>query len=128
MPRRDFPKAIQRAAYHRAAGQCEGQLPDGTRCPCALTPAKFAYDHIVPDALGGEPTLSNCQVLCTLCHAEKTREDIERISKAKRAWDAHHGIRDPHRRTIRSRGFPKVPPQRPATRPLKRWSETDDVG
>ncbi|MGU3537409.1 HNH endonuclease [Methylobacterium sp. A54F] len=124
MPRREFSKAVQRAAFHRAEGHCEGQLPNGTRCPCPLTPAKFAYDHIVPDALGGEPTLTNCQVLCMVCHAEKTRADVARISKAKRAWDRHHGILDPHRRKIRGRGFPKAAPQRLATRPLRRWFET----
>lgn len=121
MPRREFSKAVQRAAFIRAEGRCEGQLPDGTRCPCTLTPAKFAYDHIVPDALGGAPILSNCQVLCTLCHAEKTGADVARINKAKRSWDQHHGIVDPRRHKIRSCGFPKAPPQRTATRPLRRW-------
>lgn len=101
-------------------------MPDGTRCPCTLTPAKFVYDHIIPDALGGDPALTNCQVLCLLCHAEKTRADVARISKAKRSWDRHHGVTDPHRRKLRGRGFIKAVPQRPATRPLKRWIEADD--
>lgn len=127
MARREFSKAVQRAAFHRAQGHCEGQLADGERCPCSLTPAKFAYDHIVPDALGGKPILSNCQVLCMLCHAEKTRADVARISKAKRSWDRHHGIADPHRRKIQSRRFPKAPPQRAATRPLQRWSDTAEL-
>lgn len=47
--------------------------------------ARFHYDHVLPDALGGEPTLENCAVLCRACHDEKThKSDVPRISKMKR--------------------------------------------
>jgi 5-methylcytosine-specific restriction protein A len=57
MTRREFPPKVRLAAFQRANGHCED-------CRARLAPGRFAYDHIVPDALGGEPTLDNCMVLC----------------------------------------------------------------
>jgi 5-methylcytosine-specific restriction enzyme A len=92
--RREFPKKVKLAAFERASGRCEG---DG--CGARLTPGKFAYDHVLPDALGGEPTLDNCAVLCTACHAEKTgKGDVPRIRKADRQRNKHLGIRGPKQR------------------------------
>ena len=92
--RREFSKQIKRDAFMRAGGRCEGH-----GCGARLTPGKFAYDHDIPDALGGEPALANCVVLCRACHAEKTgKRDIPRIAKTKRISDREKGIRKP--RTI----------------------------
>ncbi len=92
--RREFSKRVMRDAFLRAGGRCE---VDG--CGARLTAGKFAYDHIIPDALGGEPTLDNCQVACLPCHKEKTgKADIPRIAKTKRISDREKGIRRP--RTI----------------------------
>ena len=67
-------------AFERAGGHCEG-------CTARLTVGKFAYDHVVPDALGGEPILTNCAVLCTNCHGAKTAKgDVPRIAKAVRTY------------------------------------------
>ena len=39
------------------------------------------------DALGGEPILTNCAVLCTNCHGAKTAKgDVPRIAKAVRTY------------------------------------------
>ncbi|MGX9980666.1 HNH endonuclease [Methylobacterium fujisawaense] len=111
MPRREFSKSVQRDAFVRADGKCEG-------CGAKLSVGKFAYDHINPDGLTGEPTLENCQVLCSPCHRAKTDKDIGDIARAKRRSDKHMGVKDPHRRPIQSRGFAKAPPQRNASRPL----------
>ena len=54
--RREFTSKIKLAAFERAKGQCE-------RCTGKLYPGKFRYNHRIPDALGGEPTLDNCEVL-----------------------------------------------------------------
>lgn len=86
MSRREFPKKVQRDAFVRAAGNCEG-------CGARLTLGKFAYDHVNPDGLTGEPTLENCQVLCDPCHKAKTRKDVADIARAKRREDAHRGIK-----------------------------------
>lgn len=94
--RREFTKQVKRDAFLRANGCCEGK-----NCGARLTVGKFHYDHHIPDALGGEPLLENCVVLCIACHREKTsRGDVPAIAKAKRIRDRQIGIKKP--RTIRS--------------------------
>lgn len=90
--RREFPKKVNLAAFQRANGRCEGE-----GCGARLTVGKFHYDHVLADALGGEPTLENCAVLCWACHRDKTgQEDVPRIRKADRQRNSHLGIRGPH--------------------------------
>jgi len=108
--RREFSAKVRVAAFKRAGGSCEG-------CTAKLYTGKFAYDHRIPDQLGGEPTLENCQVLCSACHGEKTAgQDVPRIAKAKRNEAKHLGAR------LRSRGFTPAEPQRRASRPLEKWN------
>jgi len=87
MARREFSAKVRALAFERAGGHCEG-------CTARLTVGKFAYDHVVPDALGGEPVLTNCEVLCTNCHGAKTHKgDVPRIAKAVRTNRKHIGAR-----------------------------------
>lgn len=96
--RRNFPDKIKIAAFERANGHCEQCLSKIISGP--------QYDHIIPDGLGGDPILDNCQVLCSKCHRLKTaKADVPRIAKAKRterkrlnAWP---------KRPLRGRGFEK---------------------
>lgn len=113
MARREFDKKVRRDAFLRADGHCEG---DG--CGCKLTTGKFAYDHRIPDWMGGEPVLSNCQVLCDPCHKAKTKQDAADRAKTQRREDRHRGIRDLPRQRLQNRGFDKAPPQRRASTPL----------
>ena len=114
--RREFPKQVKRDAFVRANGQCEG-------CGAHLAVGRFHYDHDIPNALGGEPTLDNCRVLCLVCHGEKTaKQDVPRIAKAVRIADREMGIR-PARKRLRGPGFRKAPPQRNASRPIVRRHE-----
>lgn len=113
MSRREFSKKTKRDAFVRAAGHCEGP-----GCGAKLTLGKFAYDHIDPDGLTGEPTLENCQVLCAPCHLEKTRLDVKHIAQAKRREDAHRGIRQTSK--LQGQGFAKAPAQRSATRSIEK--------
>lgn len=77
--RREFPKSVRLAAFKRANGRCEN-------CSAWLVPGKYAYDHVTPDGLGGEPTLANCKLVCNACHGTKTaEEDVPRMAKADRA-------------------------------------------
>jgi len=88
MSRTEFPKRIRVAAFERSEGRCEA-------CTARIvgTPQ---YDHILPDALGGEATLQNCAVLCRACHAVKTgTQDVPRIAKAVRVRDKRIGARRP---------------------------------
>jgi 5-methylcytosine-specific restriction protein A len=102
MSRREFPASVRRAAYKRCNGVCEV-------CGSVLMVGKFEFDHIIPDGLGGEPTLDNCRVACSACHAVKTHtEDRPRMAKADRQRAKHLGLHPPSRAKIPSRGFPKT--------------------
>jgi 5-methylcytosine-specific restriction endonuclease McrA len=93
MARKEFSKKVQRDAFARAKGRCE-------KCSAWLSVGKFHYDHVNPDAMTGEPTLENCEVLCLPCHGDKTKRDVANIARAKRIQDRHLGIRDPHKRPL----------------------------
>ncbi|WP_424975153.1 HNH endonuclease signature motif containing protein [Methylobacterium brachiatum] len=100
MTRHEFGKAVLRAALARAEGRCEGRLPDGGRCPCALQIGRYHFDHVVPTALTDDASLGNCQVLCRACHTAKTAVDIGVIARVRRVRDRHAGIKDPYRRPL----------------------------
>lgn len=96
MNRREFPPKVKVAAFERAKGRCE-------KCTARLVVGKFAYDHVIADALGGEPTLENCAVLCGSCHGEKTPGDTTLAAKVKR-------IRAKQVAGVKRRStFPKMP-------------------
>jgi len=84
MARREFSRKTKREALERANGHCE-------KCKAALKVGEGEVDHILPDVLGGEPVLANAQVLCRVCHAEKTADDVRRARKADRQRDKHSG-------------------------------------
>ncbi len=90
MARREFSRKDRAAAIKRAAGHCE-------KCKAVLKPSEAEVDHILPDVLGGEPILSNAQVLCRVCHADKSADDIRRTRKADRQRDRHSGAIKPKR-------------------------------
>ena len=103
MARREFSRKIKQAALARAAGKCE-------KCTAVLKPREGEVDHILPDILGGEPVLSNAQVLCRQCHSEKSADDIRRTRKADRARDKASGA---------MRAKVKIPSRPPAPKPEK---------
>lgn len=92
--RREFPARVRVAAFERAGGVCEHIDRDGSRCATKLRPGDLFYDHIIPDALGGEPVIDNCQCLCRSHHDPKTfGEDVPRIAKMKRQRANHIGAK-----------------------------------
>lgn len=119
--RQEFPLSVRKLALARC---CK---PDGIpKCegPCGGTPLTRAtgiiYEHIVPDGLGGEPTLENCKVHCKNCADRKTfEEDNPRMQKADRVFKKEYGLQ-PVRKKIESRGFGRSKPQNSASRPLDR--------
>lgn len=84
--RTEFTRKVKALAFQRANGECE-------ICTARLMPGKFRYDHRLPDALGGEPTLENCVVQCIACDKPKTADDVRRIRKADRQRAAHIGAK-----------------------------------
>lgn len=97
--RREFTRKIKQAAIERAAGHCE-------KCKAVLKPHEAEVDHILPDVLGGDPILANAQVLCRVCHAEKSADDIRRTRKADRQRDKATGV-------VRPKGCIPSPPKSP---------------
>jgi 5-methylcytosine-specific restriction enzyme A len=89
--RREFPAKVKLAAWKRCGGNCED-------CGFKIigTPE---YDHVRPDGLFGEPTLENCQVLCSKCHKLKTHgHDRPIMAKADRQMKSRAGIKRRGRR------------------------------
>jgi len=99
MARREFPRKVKAAAIARAAGKCD-------KCKAVLKPREGDVDHILPDILGGEPVLANARVLCRVCHAEKSADDIRRTRKADRQRDKASGAIKPAGK-LRGPAFPK---------------------
>lgn len=98
--RREFSAKTKLAAWERCNGNCEG-------CHARII-GRAEYDHILPDAMGGEPTLENCAVLCSKCHRIKTSTgDVPRIAKTKRTKRKAIGAWPKSTRPLRSRGFQK---------------------
>lgn len=96
--RQEFPGKVRAAAFDRSGGKCEAC---GAKLIGSNTPR---YDHRVPDAVGGQPTLENCQVLCRNCHGAKTeKQDVPAIARTKRIRRKHINAAD------KSRGFRKPP-------------------
>jgi len=103
MARTEFSKKIRAQAFLRCKGFCEG-------CNAHLKVGEGEYDHRIPDALGGEATLDNCQVLCVPCHrgvGAKTAQDVKTIAKVKRIQMKHNGSWKSTGPKIQSRGFQK---------------------
>ena len=91
--RREFTAKIKVAAFARAKKRCE-------RCGAILVSGKLRYNHRIPDALGGEPTLENCEVLCLGCDSEQTyKTDIPKIAKTRRIRKREAGERKPRKIT-----------------------------
>lgn len=110
MARREFSRKVKAQAWARCGGRCE-------KCTAKLFPGKYAYDHDLPDQMGGEPTLENCRVLCDACHDEKTfTVDIPTIRKSDRQRDRHIGALT----TPKARRLGAGNHQRTATRPLSK--------
>lgn len=74
--RREFSQRVRLQAWDRSGGHCE-------QCGRKLMPGRYRYDHRIPDELGGEPTLENCQLLCEFCDTAKTRRDQADIAKVR---------------------------------------------
>jgi 5-methylcytosine-specific restriction protein A len=114
MARRNFPKSVMVACIKRATKDnviyCE---------KCGVQAKKFQIDHVNPDALTGEPVLSNSMLLCIECHSEKTKDDVARIAKAKRVEARHLGAIPPKQK-IQSRGFAKRPKKEKLELPPRR--------
>lgn len=72
--RKPFPASVIKAVQERSGGMCE---TEGCNRP------GDEYDHELPVALGGESTLENCRLLCSVHHSIKTVDDVKAIELCK---------------------------------------------
>lgn len=102
MARREFPRAVRVAVIKRCTRDsnvyCEA---------CGGLAKRFQIDHIIPDALCGEPVMSNAQLLCEGCFSVKNPKDTKDAAKAKRREARRIGATMPPKQPIRSAGFAK---------------------
>lgn len=80
---------------------------------------KPEFDHVIALVNGGENREGNLQALCSPCHAQKTKGDVAEKAKVAHRRRNRFGL-NRERPKIRSQGFDKAPPQRSATRPLRK--------
>lgn len=114
--RQEFTLKIRKAAFRRC---CKNGKPHCEGCGNEIRGVTI-YEHVIPDGLGGEPTLDNCKVHCKTCADVKTfTEDNPRMQKADRVLKHTYGL-EPSKQKIASRGFAKAKPQRTASRPVER--------
>ena len=106
--RKEFSRRVKFLAFKRCCN--DKGMPHCEICGVPLTSGNITYDHIIPDGLGGEPTLENCQVICIkICHRKKThQEDNPVMKKADRVLKKTFGIATRRGRPIlgsRASGF-----------------------
>lgn len=89
--RRNFPSSVTVEAIRRAS-KANG-FPCCEVCGTMMKRGQWHFDHIIPDRMGGEPTLENCAVICVPCHAQKTSKDVGDIARAKRLEAKHSGAK-----------------------------------
>lgn len=118
--RREFPQSVRKASFARC---CRDGVPHCENVGCGRQITKqtrMVYEHLLPDGLGGEPTLENCAVFCGFCADKKTVEqDNPRMAKADRVFKRENGL-EPTKKPFASRGFLKAKAQRSASRPIAR--------
>jgi len=102
--REEFSARIKDQAWTRANGLCENNA-----CGLPIQKGKAHFDHILPDALKGKPTLANCQVLCIPCHIAKTAQDVKRIRKADRQRKGELRIKTAPAAQIQNTPMPTTP-------------------
>jgi 5-methylcytosine-specific restriction endonuclease McrA len=89
-----IPARVKVRVFWKHDGWC-------AKCGRTLPVGKWACDHIVALANGGQHRESNLQPLCVSpCHSNKTKADVAQKSKDYRVRAKHAGIKKP--RTIRS--------------------------
>jgi 5-methylcytosine-specific restriction protein A len=97
MARFEFSRKQRVEIRARANGHCEA-------CGAVLKAHEGQYDHRVAQGYGGENTVENGQLLCNVCHRDKTGKDKGITEKVKRVRDKASGAWKPKRK-MRSRPF-----------------------
>ena len=89
MARKEFSRSVKVAVVKRCIRDGEVYCE---KCG-QMTKGRFEIDHVIPDALLGQPTAENAMLLCRPCHVEKTKTDVTKIAKARRNEASSLGVR-----------------------------------
>lgn len=116
--RNEFPQSVRKAAFRRC---CKNGVPHCEGCGNELRSGGIFYEHMDPDGLGGEPTLENCQVRCTVCKKSKDKTDNAIMTKADNVTKSAYGLKPSPRHKIKSAGFQKSAPQHSASKSIEKW-------
>ena len=96
-PRRSLSKGDKLLILRSQGGKC-------ARCGKTLRYVDAHFDHKKPRAAGGSDRISNYQAVHPTCHWRKTKQDIKKIARAKRAKTRRDpfdlGLRVPSMRDI----------------------------
>jgi 5-methylcytosine-specific restriction endonuclease McrA len=116
--RKEFPLKVRKLAFARC---CINAEPHCETCGIKLSKRTGTiYEHIIPDGLGGDPTIENCKVHCRNCADIKTfTEDNPRMQKADRVLKKEYGL-TPKRKSIQSASFRPSAKQHSASRPVSK--------
>lgn len=112
MARREFSRAIKVQVIKRAtrdgAVYCE---------KCGALAKRWQIDHVIADAHGGEPALSNAELICEPCYTTKNAKDTTVAAKLKRIEARHLGAKKTTP-AIPRRPTEPAPAQRKASKPM----------
>jgi 5-methylcytosine-specific restriction enzyme A len=102
--RKEFSRAVKRAAFTRCGGRCV--------CTAALSAGNVEYHHIVEWELSRDSSLDNAVALCRTCHRRITDSiSLPIIAKVKRLADGHINAQSLSSRPMpcgRNTGFKKT--------------------
>lgn len=89
MERHEFSDLTKLKTFNMANGRCQ----KCTRKVGAGTKLKAEYDHIQACVFEGDNSLENCRLLCSWCHKQKTKQDVQDNASVKRIAKEHAGIK-----------------------------------
>lgn len=128
--RTEFPQKVRKLAFARCCRECKVAgvanipgVPQCEHCGNELKSGNVEYEHLVPDGLGGDPTLENCGVWCRVpCSSVKTAKvDIPRMAKADSVLKKAYGLEPTKRSKLQGQGFRKSSGQKRASTPVNKW-------
>jgi hypothetical protein len=83
-----------------------------------LPTKRFQIDHVIADAIGGEPVIENAELICESCYSVKNPADTSKAAKTKRIEAKSLGVKTTARRPIQSAGFVKAEPAKAEKLPI----------